>query len=224
MEPRGPHTLVVSVVNESSPFYLTASAQSPIQVMGVSRLENLVPLNAVVINRGNTVNMSAKLVEASDLFAPLENYEVGLRFHETWITSQVTDPEGFANFSYTIPYDHPLGLIVVQMVFNGSADLLSTSANLTSITVRSLTFLVVDNITANPVAGTSFNVSGRIVSDNGSGLVQRDNSTLPNANVLFAIDGLPSGFSATGGTIGLDGYWRRNVTTQRYLRSGDSLA
>ena len=220
---RGPHTLVVSVVNESSPFYLTASAQSPIQVMGVSRLENLVPLNAVVINRGNTVNMSAKLVEASDLFTPLENYEVGLRFHETWITSQVTDPEGFANFSYTIPYDHPLGLIVVQMVFNGSADLLSTSANLTSITVRSLTFLVVDNITANPVAGTSFNVSGRIVSDNGSGLVQRDNSTLPNANVLFAIDGLPSGFSATGGTIGLDGYWNATLQLSDTFAAGTHL-
>ena len=38
-------------------------------------------------------------------------------------------PRGFANFSYAIPYDHPLGLIVVQMVFNGSVDLLSTSAN-----------------------------------------------------------------------------------------------
>ena len=36
---RGPHTLVVTVVNESSPFYLTATAQSPIQVIGVSRLE-----------------------------------------------------------------------------------------------------------------------------------------------------------------------------------------
>ena len=208
---RGPHTLVMTVVNESSPFYLTATAQSPIQVMGVSRLENLVPLNAVVINRGNDINMSAKLVEASDLFAPLDNYEVALRFHEAWLAPTQTDAEGFANFSYNIPYDHPLGLIVVQMVFNGSTDLLSTSANLTSITVRSLTFLVVDNITANPVAGTSFNVSGQIVSDNGSGLVERDNSTLPNANVLFSIDGLPTGFTSSGGIIGADGYWNATL-------------
>ncbi len=215
---RGPHTLVISVVNDSSPFYLTASAQSPIQVMGVSRLENLVPLNAVLINRGNSVNMSARLVEASDMFAPLSNYEVALNFHETWLAPQTTDPEGFANFTYNVPYDHPLGLIVVQMVFNGSSDLLSTSANLTSITVRSLTFLVVDNITANPVAGTSFNVSGQIVSDNGSGLVQRDNTTLPNANVLFSIDGLPTGFTVTGGAIGQDGYW--NAT----LRLGETFA
>ena len=110
---RGPHTLVISVVNDSSPFYLTATAQSPVQVMGVSRLENLQPLNAIVINRGNTVNMSAKLVEASDMFAPLSNYEVGLRFHETWLSPQNSDGEGFANFSYSVPYDHPLGLIVV---------------------------------------------------------------------------------------------------------------
>ncbi len=220
---RGPHTLVISVVNESSPFYLTASAQSPIQVMGVSRLENLVPLNAVVINRGNSVNMSAKLVEASDMFAPLGNYEVGLRFHETWLTPQNTDAEGFANFTHTIPYDHPLGLIVVQMVFNGSSDLLSTSANLTSITVRSLTFIVVDAITANPVAGTSFNVSGQILSDNGSGLEQRDGTTLPNANVLFSIDGLPSGFTTTGGTIGANGLWNATITLSETFGAGSHL-
>ena len=77
---RGPHTLVITVVNDSSPFYLTATSQSPIQVMGVSRLENLQPLNAVVINRGNDINMSAQLVEASDMFTPLPNYEVCLLY------------------------------------------------------------------------------------------------------------------------------------------------
>lgn len=217
---RGPHTLVISVVNDSSPFYLTASAQSPIQVMGVSRLENLVPLNAVVINRGNDVNMSAKLVEASDMFAPLGNYEVGLRFHETWLAPTNTDAEGFANFTYSVPYDHPLGLIVVQFVYNGSTDLLATSANLTSITVRSLTVLVVDNIAANPVAGTAFNVSGQVLSDNGSGLEQRDGVTLPNANVLFSIDGLPSGFTVTGGTIGANGYWNATIRLTETFAAG----
>ena len=214
---RGPHTLVISVVNESSPFYLTASAQTPIQVMGVSRLENLVPLNPIVINRGNTVNMSAKLVEASNMFTPLAGYDVGLEFHETWLSSQTTDGEGYANFSYIIPYDHPLGLIIVKMVYNGSSDLLSTSANLTSITVRSLTFMVVDSIVENPVAGDEFNVSGQVYSDNGSGLIQRDNITLPNANVLFSIDGVPAGFTVVGGAIGDGGFW--NAT----LRLGDTF-
>ena len=220
---RGPHTLVVTVVNESSPFYLTATAQSPIQVMGVSRLENLQPLNAVVINRGNDINMSAQLVEASDLFTPLSNYEVALQFHETWLLPQTTDGEGFANFTYNVPYDHPLGLIVVQMVFNGSTDLLSTSANLTSITVRSLTFMVVDSIAANPVAGTSFNISGQITSDNGSGLVERDNSVLANANVLFSIDGQPTGFTATGGAVGADGYWNATIRLSETFAAGSHV-
>ena len=220
---RGPHTLVITVVNESSPFYLTATAQSPIQVMGVSRLENLQPLNAVVINRGNDINMSAQLVEASDMFTPLSGYEVALQFHETWLLPQNTDGEGFANFSFNIPYDHPLGLIVVQMSFNGSSDLLTTSANLTSITVRSLTFMVVDTITANPVAGTTFNISGQIVSDNGSGLVERDGSVLPNANVLFSIDGQPTGFTATGGTVGVDGFWNASIRLTETFAAGSHL-
>ena len=218
---RGPHTLVISVVNESSPFYLTASTQSPIQVMGVSRLENLDPLNAMVINRGNTVNMSAKLVEASDLFTPLDGYDVALQFHETWLVEQNTDGEGFANFSYQIPYDHPLGLIVVQMMYNGSTDLLSTSANLTSITVRSLTFLVVDTISANPVAGTSFNLSGSVVSDNGSGLEQRDGLVLSNANVLFMIDGIPTGFTVTGGSVGSLGLWNATIQLSESFGAGN---
>ena len=208
---RGAHTLVITVVEDSSPFYLTATSQSPIQVMGVSRLESLQPLNAVLINRGNTVNMSAQLVEASDLFAPLGNYEVSLKFHDTWLSEATTDGEGFANFSYSVPYDHPLGLIVVQMAFNGSSDLLTTNANITSITVRSLTFMVVDNIAANPVAAGSFNISGRVTSDNGSGLETRDGGLLPNANVLVAIDDMASGFTVVDGTVGVDGYWNATI-------------
>ena len=57
--------------------------------------------------------------------------------------------------------------------------------------------MVVDQITENPVAGSSFNVSGRVVSDNGSGLENRDGSTLIS-NVLFTIDDLPTGFGGNG--------------------------
>ena len=109
------------------------------------------------------------------------------------------------------------------MSFNGSTDLLSTSANLTSITVRSLTFMVVDSITSNPVAGTSFNISGQITSDNGSGLVQRDNSVLPNANVLFSINGQPTGFTATGGTVGVDGFWNATIRLTETFAAGSHL-
>ena len=106
---RGPHTLVITVVNESSPFYLTATAQSPIQVMGVSRLENFVPLNAVVINRGNTSTCLLSSSRHRTCLLRFRTMRSVCRFHETWLTPQNTDQEGFANFSYTIPYDHPLG-------------------------------------------------------------------------------------------------------------------
>ena len=76
--------------------------------------------------------------------------------------------------------------------------------------MRSLTFLVVDPIIANPVAGTSFNISGQIVSDNDSGL-QFGMAVCSNANALFSINGQPSGFTATGGAIGVDGYWNATI-------------
>ncbi|MGB1766240.1 MAG: hypothetical protein ACPHJE_02540, partial [Poseidonia sp.] len=73
---------------------------------------------------------------------------------------------------------------------------------------------------ANPVAGTSFNISGQITSDNGSGLVQRDNSVLPNANVLFSINGQPTGFTATGGAVGVDGYWNATIRLAETFAAG----
>jgi hypothetical protein len=109
-----------------------------------------------LVNRGDEVNISARLVESSNLFLPLAAYDVDIEFHETWLPGTQTDGGGFANFSYLVPTSHPLGLITVTLVFNGSVDLLATNVNLSSITVRSTTILVVDAIAANPVAGTSF--------------------------------------------------------------------
>ena len=104
-----------------------------------------------------------------------------------------------------------LGLIVVSYYYNGSSDLLPTQTNLSSVTVRSLTFMVVDPITDNPVAGSSFNVSGRVVSDNGSGLMNRDGSRLIS-NVLFTINDAPTGFAVSNGSVQDGGWWNATIT------------
>ena len=162
------------------------------------------------MNRGSTVNITARLLESSNLFAPLSGFDVDIQFHETWLNGTQTDGAGFANFSHLVPFSHPLGLIVVTLVFNGSTDLLSTQVNLSSITIRSTTVMIVDPIAANPVAGTSFNVSGQVLSDNGSGLEQRDGSVLPS-NILFSINGQPVGFTVTGGTVTAGGIWNASI-------------
>jgi len=218
---RGNKILVLTVIEGSSPFYLTASAQTGMLVMGVSQFDNIQPLNPITVNRGSTVNITSRLLESSDLFAPLAGYDVDIQFHETWLNGTQTDGEGFGNFSYSVPYSHPLGLIVVSLIFNGSADLLTTQVNLSSITIRSLTVLVVDPIAANPVAGTSFNVSGRVVSDNGSGLEQRDGSVLPS-NILFSINGQPTGFTVTGGSVIAGGFWNATLLLSDSFEAGNN--
>ena len=208
---RGPRTLVVEVLEDSSPYYLPSNITSAIFVFGVTQLEGLQPGNPILVNRGETVNLSATLVESSFNFQPLGSRDVTTKFHETWLPSVTTDGSGTANTSFTVPFTHPLGLIVVSYYYNGSSDLLPTQANLSSVTVRSLTFMVVDQITENPVAGSSFNVSGRVVSDNGSGLENRDGSTLIS-NVLFTIDDLPTGFAVSNGSVQSGGYWTAVIT------------
>jgi hypothetical protein len=218
---RGNKVLVISVIEGSSPFYLTASIENGMLVMGVSRFENIQPLNPILVNRGDEVNISARLVESSNLFLPLAAYDVDIEFHETWLPGTQTDGGGFANFSYLIPTSHPLGLITVTLVFNGSVDLLATNVNLSSITVRSTTILVVDAIAANPVAGTSFDVSGTVQSDNGSGLELRDGSLLP-ANILFAINGQPVGFTVSGGTVQAGGIWNATISLGAAFPAGNN--
>ena len=218
---RGAKTLVISVVEGSSPFYLESSVETPVFVFGVTQFESIQPLNAVVVNRGDSVNITSRLVESSNLFQPLSGYDVTYEFRGTPIGIVQTNGEGQANITHTIPFTQPLGLTTVQITFIGSSDLLGTSANFSTINVRSLTFLVVDDIAANPVAGETFNISGQITSDNGSGLEQIDGTVLP-ANILFEINGETVGFTVSGGVVGTGGFWNASIQLSPNFAAGNN--
>ena len=217
---RGPKTLVLRVLRDSSPFYLESSLETAVFVFGVTQFDNVKPLNAIVVNRGDEVNISSQLVESSNLFQPLSGYDVDVEFRGLNIGTLQTNPSGFANITYSIPLSQPLGLTTVDIIFSGSSDLLATTSTFSTINVRSLTFLVIDPIDENPVAGTSFNISGQVISDNGSGLQQVDGSILP-ANILFAIDGQPVGFTISGGAIGAGGFWNATVQLANAFEAGN---
>ena len=51
---RGPRTLVVEVLEDSSPYYLPSNVSSAVFVFGVTQLEGLQPSNPVLINRGDS--------------------------------------------------------------------------------------------------------------------------------------------------------------------------
>ena len=220
---RGPRTFVISVVEESSPFYLTDTSNHSILVQGVTLFENVQPLNPIIVNRGENVNMSLQMVESSNMFQPLEGFTIGAIFDATWLPSTTSDAQGRANFSYTIPFDQPLGLITISMMYNGSVDLLSTQTNLSTVTVRSTTIMVVDAIVANPVAGESFSISGSIVSDNGSALQLRNGAPL-TASVLFTIDDQATGFTQSNVQILANGTWSGSIMLGSSFSAGTHIA
>ena len=220
---RGPRELIISVVEDSSPFYLTDSSNHSILVKGVTLFENVQPLNPRIVNRGQDVNMSVQMVESSDMFQPLGGYTIDVQFDETWLPSNTTDAQGRTEFVYTVPFDQPLGLITISMYYNGSFDLLPTQRNLSSITIRSITIMVVDPIIANPVAGESFDITGTIESDNGSALQLRNGDPL-TANVLFTLDGNATGFTLTNGQILANGSWTATIALSSGFRAGTHIA
>ena len=218
---RGNNTLVIEVVNGSSPFYLDSNFNHLILVIGVSDFEALKPLNAIIINRNSSVNISATLVESSDMFSALVGRNVTMQFDDDPVMlTSITDASGASSFNYSIPLSQPLGVVIVTFSFAGDFDLLGANKSMNSITVRSVTFLVVDTITDNPVAGDMFTVSGNISSDNGtSGLMFRDGSALI-ANVLFRIDGQIGNFIVADGAIDADGSWSANITLNDNFAAG----
>ena len=218
---RGAKTLVISVIENSSPYYLESSVETPVFVFGVTQFESIQPLNPVVVNRGDSVNITSRLVESSNLFQPLSGYDVTYEFRGSPIGTVQTNGEGQANITHSIPFSQPLGLTTVQITFTGSSDLLGTNANFSTINVRSLTFLVVDNIAANPVAGELFNISGQITSDNGSGLEQIDGTVLP-ANILFEINGETIGFAVSDGVVGTGGFWNASIQLSPNFAAGNN--
>ena len=220
---RGPREFIISVVEDSSPFYLTDSSNHSILVQGVTVFENVQPLNPIIRPRGQDVNITAQLVESSNMWQPLGGLTVDVLFDETWLPSNITDAQGRTDFVHTIPFDQPLGLITISIMYNGTSDLLPTQRNLSTVTILSTTIMVVDPITANPVAGESFVITGSIQSDNGSALQLRNGDPL-SANVLFTIDGVASGFTLSDGQIQPNGTWAATIVLSSGFAAGTHLA
>ncbi len=208
----GNKTLVISVINGSSPFYLNGSGQQGILVIGVTVFETPTPSGPIIVTRGDSVEFGADLKEESDQWRLLANVSVSAMFHDTWMTVEnTTDANGTALFNWTVPNTHPLGQITVTLFYNGSWTLHPASLSINNVNVRSLTFLVVDPITANPMAGESFNVSGTLLSDNGSGIIFRDGSgMLPQLS--FTIDGFSDTFLVSNGIAQANGTWEAIFT------------
>jgi len=216
----GNHELIVSVINGSNPFYLTDTGNMTILVMGVTDFDNDYPLSGIVVTRGDTVDFGGKLVETTDFNCSTCNgapriinfTSVGAQFDETWLAENTTDAGGNVGFSYSIPNDQPLGPITITLYYNGTWHMLHDHHPINTVTVRSVTFLVVDPILDNPIAGGGFNITGTLVSDNGSAIIQRDGTPmLPT--LTFDIDGWTNTFTVANGTAqGGNGSWWAWVT------------
>ena len=202
----GNKTLVISIINGSTPFYLTSSATTDILVVGVTDFVQTQPSTSTTVDRGESVSFSAVLVESSNSDAPIVGAEVAVRFHHTWITPEITSNNGSVIFQFGVPNDHPLGLIEIKFQFNGSTVLLASNSSIFRLTVRSDTQLVIDPISANPTAGGSFEISGTLLSGNGSSLVNRIGSSLP-VGINFRLDGSDDGFGLNSFSIATNGTW-----------------
>ena len=115
-----------------------------------------------------------------------------------------------------------MGPITITLYYNGTWNLLPDASPINTVTVRSITVLVVDTITDNPIAGGGFNVTGSLVSDNGSAIITRDGTPmLPT--LTFDIDGFTNTFTVANGTAQGNGTWWAWVTLDADFPRGTHL-
>ncbi|MEC7700543.1 MAG: transglutaminase-like domain-containing protein, partial [Candidatus Thermoplasmatota archaeon] len=203
---RGTRTVVVSVLNGTTPFYLTGTGDASILVRGIPQLVGTTPFLNTVINRGETATITSRLVEFSDNDEGLSGYSVLAKFHDTWLEQEITSGDGSIAFEFDIPHNHPLGVVNVTLFFNGSEDLHATIRTISTITVRSSANMAINPIIDNPLAGEFFNVTGSLVSSNGSALTDRSGNLL-NPTLTFSIDGESDTFTVSQLTFEPDGNW-----------------
>ncbi|RAH15662.1 MAG: hypothetical protein CMB56_002275 [Methanobacteriota archaeon] len=223
----GDRTVVVEVINGSNIYYLPSSVNTLTHITGVSAFVELNHSAPIIINRGETLEVFTKLVETTATCSScpydtpvdvrLKNEQVSFLFDETWLPEQLTNSTGVVGFNYEIPYNQPLGTVTLTLYYNGSNDLHSITRNLPSTIVRSLTVLVVDPISENPVAGSSFNISGSIESDNGTYLMNRNGIPLI-AQVKITMGGLNVQY--LDGKINSNGTWFATVFVEPTVAAG----
>ena len=206
----GIKTVVVSVVEGSTPFYLTGTGNDTILVRGVTTFIDKSPIINTVVERGSNVTLSARIVESSNADIPLEGLTVAAEFHDTWLNEVNSNSQGLVNFTFFIPDSHPLGQIDTILYFNGSSTLHNTITLISTITVRSSTLITVDNITENPAAGEIFNVTGTLTSSNGSAIIDRQGNTLA-PSLIFEIDGDDDTFTVLSSNVELNGSWSASI-------------
>ena len=216
---RGDRTVVVSVVNGSTPFYLTGTGDAQISVIGVPDFVDNTPFINTIVDRGESATITTRLIEFSNNGAPLSGFEVQMRFHETWSNPGVTAPDGSVAFEFEVPHNHPLGLVNITLFFNGSEDLHAGVHILNTITVRSSTSLSIDAIIANPLPGEDFNISGSLTSSNGSGLTDRIGNPL-NPTITFSIDGSTGTFVVNQVSFQSDGTWMAQLRLETSFPRG----
>lgn len=210
---RGNHTLVVTVLNGTSPFYLGSTGSQDILVVGVSNLESLLPATNQVVLRGDNVSVGGVLVEQSFANAPINGATIDVLFDETWVPATATTiGDGSFQLTYAVPPTQPLGPVPVTFFFNGTFDLLATNGTLNRISIQATTVLVIEAIAANPVAGETFTVNGSLLSDNGSATMTRAGVFL-QPQLQFTVDGGSVGFLIVGGQVDAGGVnWTANIT------------
>ena len=226
----GNKTLVVSVLNGTNPFYLTGSASTMILVIGVTDfVVNSTMLIPQTVVRGENITFGGGLIESSDTTVngqprALNFTPVIAQFHETWMPEILTDVNGSANWIYQVPNTQPLGLITVTLLYNATNvwELHPTTHQINTISIQSITILVVDNISSNPISGGSFDVTGSLVSDNGSGIISRSGAGL-FPQVQINIDGFTNNFQVSNAIAQPNGNWTAVITLDNDFPRGTHL-
>ncbi len=157
--------------------------------------EQAVAEGETVVNRGETIQITATLLQNGTYGYPVSNQKIFF-FDQTFniqLGSDTTDMNGIASISWIIPLNHTLGLTTINATFFGNSSLsLAPSCQWTILTILSSTTIEIDQIPDLLAPGDILHLSVHLTDDS--------HYPIPNATIAVFKDNIPLALYTTNST------------------------
>ena len=148
-----------------------------------------------VVSRGETITITAQLLQNGTYGDPVVNQRIEFfdQTHDSFLGSDMTDSNGFANIDWPLPSGYPLGFMMINATFRGNQSLsLSPSCQWMPLTVVSSTTMEIQVENSDLAPGDDLFLIVRLLNDM--------NESLSDASIMVVSDSLPLGSGITNDT------------------------
>ena len=176
-----------------------------------------------VVPRGETITITAQLLQNGTYGDPVVHQRIEFfdQTHDSFLGFNITDSNGYAHIDWPIPFEHPLGLMMINATFRGNQSLsLSPSCQWMPLTVVSSTTIEIQVEDSDLSPGDDLSFIVRLLDDMNEPLL--DASLMIVSNSLLLDSGITNDTGYASFSLHCNTSWAQlgaNTVTVVYERN-----